>query len=280
MPKIKLVLADDHAVVRSGLRMLLQAQPDMEIVGEAESGTQALAQVRRLQPDVILMDIQMPEMDGLEATRRIRERWASEHKPWIVAITANAMQGDRDMCLDAGMNDYITKPIRIEKMIESLETASSSLRGQTQAGVVESIDTPNLANAEAVGQLSDESNQRITGSVLDQKAISRLEQIAGDNTAFLVDFIDTFLGSVPKVRVELQQSIDNHDADSLRRQAHTLKSNSASLGASHLEGLCKALEYAGKNGELENAQSQLDQIVDELEQVIPSLETLRHGYST
>jgi len=70
--------------------------------------------------DVVLMDVQMPEMDGLEASRRITAQWPPDGRPRIVAMTANAMAGDREMCLAAGMDDYITKPIRVEQLVEAL----------------------------------------------------------------------------------------------------------------------------------------------------------------
>jgi CheY-like chemotaxis protein len=70
--------------------------------------------------DVVLMDVQMPEMDGLDAARAICDRWDAHERPRIVAMTANAMQGDRDMCLAAGMDDYLTKPIRVERLVEAL----------------------------------------------------------------------------------------------------------------------------------------------------------------
>ena len=70
--------------------------------------------------DVVLMDVQMPEMDGLEASRRITARWTPEERPRIVAMTANAMQGDREECLAAGMDDYVTKPIRVDALVQAL----------------------------------------------------------------------------------------------------------------------------------------------------------------
>jgi CheY-like chemotaxis protein len=66
------------------------------------------------------MDVQMPELDGLEATRRIVARWPVGARPRIVAMTANAMQGDRELCLEAGMDDYVTKPIRVEELVGAL----------------------------------------------------------------------------------------------------------------------------------------------------------------
>lgn len=121
MPKIKLVLADDHAVVRSGLRMLLQAQPDMEIVGEADSGTQAVAQVRSLHPDIILMDIQMPGMNGIEATRQIKEAYGD------TAVLALTMHEDDQYffeMLQAGASGYLPKRAAPDELVHAIRTVS------------------------------------------------------------------------------------------------------------------------------------------------------------
>jgi CheY-like chemotaxis protein len=86
----------------------------------ASNGIEAIECVERQPYDVVLMDVQMPEMDGLEATREICAKMGGSQRPRIVAMTANAMQGDREMCLDAGMDDYLTKPIRVEQLVEAL----------------------------------------------------------------------------------------------------------------------------------------------------------------
>ena len=86
----------------------------------AGNGREAVASVARASFDLVLMDVQMPEMDGLEASRRIVQRWPEGRRPRIVAMTANAMQGDREMCMAAGMDDYLTKPIRVERLVEAL----------------------------------------------------------------------------------------------------------------------------------------------------------------
>jgi CheY-like chemotaxis protein len=89
----------------------------------ASNGLEAVESVQRQDYDVVLMDVQMPEMDGLEASRQICARWEAGKRPRIVAMTANAMQGDREMCLAAGMDDYLTKPIRVERLVEALKLA-------------------------------------------------------------------------------------------------------------------------------------------------------------
>jgi CheY-like chemotaxis protein len=86
----------------------------------AANGVEAIEAVARQPYDVILMDVQMPEMDGLEATRRLCTKLAPPNRPRIIAMTANAMQGDREMCLEAGMDDYVSKPIRVEELVAAL----------------------------------------------------------------------------------------------------------------------------------------------------------------
>jgi CheY-like chemotaxis protein len=91
----------------------------------ASNGIEAIESIERQPYDVVLMDVQMPEMDGLEASRRIVAKWQPDQRPRIVAMTANAMQGDREECLAAGMDDYVTKPIRVDALVAALLAAGS-----------------------------------------------------------------------------------------------------------------------------------------------------------
>jgi CheY-like chemotaxis protein len=86
----------------------------------ASNGIEAVESVQRQTYDVVLMDVQMPELDGLDATRADLRAAGAADRPRIVAMTANAMQGDREACLDAGMDDYVTKPIRVDQLVEAL----------------------------------------------------------------------------------------------------------------------------------------------------------------
>ena len=120
---LRILLAEDNVVNQKlALRLLQQMGYRADL---ASNGIEAIESVRRQTYDVILMDVQMPEMDGLEASRQINARWQSRERPRIIAMTANAMQGDRDMCLAAGMDDYLTKPIRVERLVEALNQASA-----------------------------------------------------------------------------------------------------------------------------------------------------------
>ncbi len=121
MPEITLLLADDHAVVRSGLRMLLDAQSDMQIVGEASNGREALELTRSLKPNVVLMDIMMPEMNGIEATRRI----TNETKD--TAVLALTMYEDEQYFLEmlkAGAAGYVPKRAAPDVLVSGIRTVN------------------------------------------------------------------------------------------------------------------------------------------------------------
>jgi len=119
---LRILLAEDNVVNQKlALRLLQQMGYRADL---ASNGVEAVESVARQVYDVVLMDVQMPEMDGLEAARQITTRWQNLERPRIVAMTANAMQGDREACLAAGMDDYITKPIRVDQLVDALNNVS------------------------------------------------------------------------------------------------------------------------------------------------------------
>jgi CheY-like chemotaxis protein len=186
------------------------------------------------------MDVEMPEMDGLEATRRIHQRLPKERRPHIIAVTANAMAGERELCLQAGMDDYITKPIRIEKLAGALAKA-----------------TPRTGAADPA---------------LDPAVIRRMVASFGDQgPRSVAELIDTFLGHAPEQLAMLRMAVEAGDADEARRGAHTLKSNAASFGASSLADLCRELEAAAQADTLDNAPDLVNRIQTELQRVTMEL---------
>jgi CheY-like chemotaxis protein len=122
---LRILLAEDNVVNQKlALRLLQQMGYRADL---ASNGIEAIECVERQPYDVVLMDVQMPEMDGLEASRRITAKWPAHARPRIVAMTANAMQGDREQCLAAGMDDYVTKPIRVDALVQALSQVPKRL---------------------------------------------------------------------------------------------------------------------------------------------------------
>lgn len=116
---LKILVAEDNTVNQKLIIHLLKRLGyRADVVG---NGLEAIASLERQSYDIVLMDVQMPEMDGFETTRAICKGWTPEQRPRIIALTANAMEGDRETCLASGMDDYISKPIKIKALVEVLQ---------------------------------------------------------------------------------------------------------------------------------------------------------------
>ncbi|HKG26652.1 MAG TPA: response regulator, partial [Thermomicrobiales bacterium] len=125
---MRILLAEDNTVNQKlALRLLERMGYRADVAG---NGLEAIEALERQRYDVILMDVQMPEMDGLEATRQIRRRWTGPARPRVVAMTANAMQGDREACLEAGMDDYVSKPINANELVRALTESYAGAGGR------------------------------------------------------------------------------------------------------------------------------------------------------
>jgi CheY-like chemotaxis protein len=124
---LRILLAEDNSVNQKvALRVLDKLGYRADV---ASNGVEVLEALEREAYDVVLMDVQMPEMDGLEASRRICARWPAESRPRIIAMTANAMMEDREACFAAGMDDYLAKPVRPDELAEALARARAYARG-------------------------------------------------------------------------------------------------------------------------------------------------------
>jgi PAS domain S-box-containing protein len=226
----------------------------------ATTGQQAIEILHHQSYDVVLMDVQMPEMDGLEATRRIRADFPSTadgvRKPYVIAMTANAMKEDREICLQAGMDDYLSKPIQIGDLIQALTERT----GPGGAGLRPA------PTAQAEGELP----------VIDTGALKRLKVTLGKKTDELMPaLIANFCLDAPRLILEAQQALVQGQADEVRRAAHTLKSTSATFGATALSDLARQLEYQAREGMLEGAQALLEQIQAAYERTWAALELMQ-----
>jgi two-component system, sensor histidine kinase and response regulator len=217
----------------------------------AENGREALAVLDRTKPDVVLMDLQMPVMDGFETIRAIRTKEQREggHLP-IVALTAHAMQGDRERCLEAGADDYVTKPIRTADLFAAIERVTKN-GGSGQSG----------------------SSSRPKGGSKALDVTAALEHVEGDRE-LLEELVHLFIeGSFSSIR-DIRQALGEHDAHRLERLAHTMKGSSASLGANRVSEAALVLEMRARSGALENAGELIDSLKAELDRVLPELESL------
>jgi CheY-like chemotaxis protein/nitrogen-specific signal transduction histidine kinase len=252
---LRILLAEDNVVNQKlALRLLGQMGYRADL---AANGLEAVEAVARQTYDVVLMDVQMPEMDGLEASREIIRRWPAERRPRIVAMTANAMQEDRDLCAAAGMDDYVAKPIRVEELVGALERS----RARREAGP----GGTTLGGPRRAGAAGD--------AVVDRNTLDRLIQGAGG--AFVAELIDTFGEDARELIATLRRALPASDLDAFRRAAHSLKSTSESLGATRLAALARELEASARAGSLNGAEDRVRQLADQYELVTRALGDLR-----
>jgi PAS domain S-box-containing protein len=230
---LRILVAEDNGVNQQlALGLLGKLGYEADVAG---NGAQAVEAVEGESYDVVLMDVEMPELDGLEATRRIRRR-RPHGPPRIIAMTANALQEDREACFAAGMDDYLAKPLRVAQLAQAL----------TRAEPVE--EAPPLAGG----------------------ALETLREQFGDE-AFVQDLLDTFLQEAPRLVADLRSG----SAEEARRAAHTLKTNARTLGAAELGRVCEELEELAKQDRLEGASARVARADAEYARVESALKAAR-----
>jgi CheY-like chemotaxis protein len=182
----------------------------------AANGLEVLEALGRETYDVVIMDVQMPEMDGLEATRRIHQRWPAGRRPHIIAATANAMQEEREACLAAGMDAYLSKPIRVEY----LATALSNCRPHAPRTPPAPAGEPGVRSQEE----PEPQGRAFLAGVIDPAALERTVKIVGDEPDLLAALIDTFHEDVQRLVDNARRGLQQGQPEEVRRAAHTLKS--------------------------------------------------------
>jgi PAS domain S-box-containing protein len=261
---LRILLADDHLVNQKVALQILQRMGYRADV--AGNGLEAIEALRRQPYDVVLMDVQMPEMDGLEASRLICAEWGDTERPIVVAMTANAMQGDREECMAAGMDDYLSKPIEIEELVRVLSACKSRSNGECDR--VPSMVSVN-SNAEQIGGKSElevrstfTGNQQCTiadakpapsqftvegapedDNCLSQKILDGLRDVEA-----LDEVIEIYLETAPQLLLGISAAVNSAAPLALRQAAHSLKSISGTLGAFRLFELCEELEVMARIG--------------------------------
>jgi len=267
LPPLDVLLVEDSLVNQKlALGVLGQFGHRVTVAG---NGREAVELTAARDFDVVLMDVQMPEMDGLEATYqiRLRERGTSQHVP-IVAMTAHALTGDRERCISAGMDEYLPKPIRPRQLVEAI----ASVTGKALiVGSVIPPPAPEPPVAYAAG--SPASASSIGAKLVDWEAA--LSATAGD-TDLLCELIDAYFLERPRLQRELNDALARTDFELMHRAAHTIKSSMRLFGAARPMELAFTLEQLGRKKEVDGAMQLRDQLLAELEKLEPVLVNYVH----
>ena len=223
------------------------------IVDLAENGLVALNKVRETDYDLVLMDMQMPVMDGLTTTQEIRKEVRFIDLP-IVAMTANVMQGDRDHCMAAGMNDHVAKPIEPEILWEAL---LKWIKPQQSTGAFVEVKTQTVQNVE------------LPSGIEGLDMADGLRRVLGKKPLYL-SMLRKFVTGQNCFRVEILKALDSNCLDTAERLAHTLKSVSGTIGAIDLAQSARKLETAIKK---RRPREEIDARLEDLEMVLGKLIT-------
>jgi PAS domain S-box-containing protein len=217
------------------------------------NGLEAIEALERIHYAAVLMDCQMPEMDGFEASVEIRRREGGERHTPIIAMTGNALEGDRDRCLAAGMDGYVSKPVRIDELQAALE-----------CWLRPAAPVPRAAAPAADGEHAP--------VVLDE---SVLAELAPGESDVIVELIDQFLADAPTRVHAVRVAFTERDALALRQAAHLFKGEAGSIGARALEAACGRLEAIGRVGKLAGDPEALRALEASYEATSKALRSLR-----
>jgi len=226
---LKVLIAEDNPINQKLAVHILRRMgynPDV-----ANNGQEVLDLFKIKTYDLVFMDIQMPEMDGFQTTRLLKENVPASRRPAIIAMTANALEGDREKCLEAGMDDYISKPIRIAELQHTIEQWAKS-----RGGVPDGKPTQATRTADRAVPVE---------ALFDLSVINDLKEIndtAHEQASFLVDLTSSFREESDELMRKMYHSLETKDLTGLCRLAHSLKGSSANIGARALADACKKLE--------------------------------------
>lgn len=262
---LKILVAEDNAVNQKvATQTLGRMGYRADVVG---NGVEVLDALTRQHYDVVLMDVQMPVMDGLESSRRICQKWAKSRRPYLIAVTANAMQGDREDCIAAGMDDYISKPIRVNELIQALSRCPVTGTVSLKALAADPEPSERREAAEALPEASL--------PVLNEKTLADLREIEA-----LEELVDLYLQETPQLLNGVETAIADHNSQQLRESAHSLKSTSAALGANPLSELSRELEEKGKAEDFSGVNELWQRVIQQYDRTVDALQAAKEEDSS
>ncbi len=260
MHNSNVLLVDDNLANQEVGRTMMEAFGCR--VDVASDGHEVLDIMESTTYDIVFMDCEMPVMDGLEATRLIREREKEQGRPkaTIVALTAHAADEDRSRCLCAGMDDYLGKPFRMQDLFRMMEKWRVK---------ISAIDY----GANSQGFESDSGLQEnVTENYLDRTSLHNIRSLGPNGPRMLSTVIAIYLNDSPILLDRLSETFDTADVESVRKAAHALKSSSAGLGAIAFADMCQQVEDIARSNSLDGAGALISQIRLEYEKVQKALQ--------
>ncbi len=261
---LRILLAEDNIVNQKVVVGILANQGYR--VDVAANGLEVLDALNRQPYELILMDINMPDMDGFTTTKIIRSTWPPAAQPHIIALTANALRGDNQRCLDAGMNDYLRKPLEVSELIAALQRVPARQdRPLPYSAPTEMARSKTASNHQPV-QLHDDA---IDPSVLLEIA----DLLGADGNATVCELITLFLENSLALLQQLRDAVSIDDGSTACQVAHTLRSPAGQLGAHRFAHLCEGLENLYLCDSAANGEALLHQIGAEYERVRHVLHT-------
>ncbi|RMG94494.1 MAG: response regulator [Chloroflexi bacterium] len=274
---LRLLLVEDNVINQKvALRILKKLGYDADV---ANNGQEALEALEQKVYDVIFMDIQMPVMDGVEATREILRRWPPARRPRIIAMTAHALEGDKERYLAEGMNDYVSKPIQLERLVEALyrcqpledEEEEEGVRASRGGGgggeetVVSSLTPSPIINDL---QASPDSQDTLLASPDSPIDITAAQEIMGPEAQDLLrELLPIFVDDAAPLVATIRHAANTQDTIALKRAAHTLKGSSGSLGIIHLSRLSREIEQLAKEEAFDQIEAKVSELISEYERV-------------
>jgi len=272
---LKILLAEDNMVNQKvAVGILAKHGYRVDVVA---NGLEVLDALDRQPYDLILMDVNMPDMDGLTATRAIRQALPAAEQPYILALTANAMQGDYERCLNAGMNDYISKPIQVAELIAALNRVQPR---QIRTAKAPFTATNNPQLSPTTGDAAP-ANSPTNYDIVDPTMLAEVtELMAEDGDAAVKELISIFLENSPLLLQKLRTAVHQADAHAVYLIAHTFRSPAAQMGAHRLAKLCHELETISEASDVSDCAPRVDQIFAEYARVQHYFETLFYGEAT
>ncbi len=260
--ELAILLAEDDPTTQTLTMLLLEELGYRATL--ARDGEEGLAAVRRAPYDIALLDVQMPGLDGPALAQRIRAELPAERQPYLIALTANAMQGDRERYLSLGMDDYVSKPITLPRLAEALARGRALRASAGRKRAVGTVERASDSPSGAVSAAAVEAEQRRQALGLTSAQAARLwARVIGE-----------YLRDAPAQLAALEAGVWSHDYELVRRAAHRLKSSSAIVGAGDLALRCDRLEQAAAGGAPGEIAEQVQQLIAAYRQIEPELAPL------